>query len=173
MPKISQLSALTVPDPGDELAIVDSSASTTKKITRTNLLKGAPLPADTVDTQAIDDDAVTAPKTDFGGDYSTSEVNTGFKWVDGKDIYKKTVNFGALPNSTTKTVAHGITGLLHVLDHKTEAHDSSFMYSAPHANVSATGTQISIYFDATYIYIVTGTNRSSATAYITLFYTKT
>lgn len=67
MPKISQLTALTVPDSGDELPIVDSSASTTKKITRTNLLKGAPLPADTVDTQAIDDGAVTAPKIDFGG----------------------------------------------------------------------------------------------------------
>ena len=67
MPKISQLTALTVPDSGDELPIVDSSASTTKKITRTNLLKGAPLPADTVDTQVIDDGSVTAPKINFGG----------------------------------------------------------------------------------------------------------
>lgn len=67
MPKISQLSALTTPDSGDELAIVDVSTSTTKKITRTNLLKGAPLPADTVDTQSITNTSVTAPKIDFGG----------------------------------------------------------------------------------------------------------
>lgn len=66
MPKISQLSALTVPDSGDELPIVDVSTSTTKKITRTNLLKGAPLPADTVDTQAIDDGSVTPIKTSGG-----------------------------------------------------------------------------------------------------------
>lgn len=66
MPKISQLAALTTPDSGDELPIVDVSASTTKKITRTNLLKGAPLPADTVDTQAIDDGAVIPAKTSGG-----------------------------------------------------------------------------------------------------------
>ena len=66
MPKISQLTALTVPDSGDELPIVDVSASTTKKITREDLLAGAPLPADTVDTQAIYDGAVTAPKIAAG-----------------------------------------------------------------------------------------------------------
>ena len=47
MPKISQLTALTVPDSGDELPIVDVSTSTTKKITRENLLKGAPIPGGT------------------------------------------------------------------------------------------------------------------------------
>ena len=47
MPKISQLTALTVPDSGDELPIVDVTASTTKKITRENLLKGAPIPGGT------------------------------------------------------------------------------------------------------------------------------
>ena len=83
MPKISQLTALTVPDSGDELAIVDSSASTTKKITRTNLLKGAPLPADTVDTQAIADGAVTTDKLDLsettdGVDTSQSTTSTSF-----------------------------------------------------------------------------------------------
>lgn len=31
----------------------------------------------------------------MGGGYSTSEVNTGLKWIDGKDIYQKTVNFQA------------------------------------------------------------------------------
>ena len=115
MPKISQLTALTTPDSGDELPIVDVSASTTKKITRTNLLKGAPLPADTVDTQAIADDAVTAPKTDFGGNYSTSEVNTGFKWTDGKDIYKKTINWTIASGSGTKNQAHGISNIENVI----------------------------------------------------------
>lgn len=44
----------------------------------------------TVTTAAITDASVTAAKTAFGGDYSTSEVDTGFKWVDGKVIYKRT-----------------------------------------------------------------------------------
>ena len=34
--------------------------------------------------------AVTAVKTNFGGNYSTSEVNTGFTWVNSKPVYKRT-----------------------------------------------------------------------------------
>lgn len=30
------------------------------------------------------------------------------KWIDGKPLYEKTVNFGSLPNATTKKVPHGI-----------------------------------------------------------------
>lgn len=41
--------------------------------------------------------------------YQATEYDTGKKWVDGSDIYRKTVEFGALPNSTTGTVAHGLT----------------------------------------------------------------
>lgn len=38
------------------------------------------------------------------------EYDTGKKWVDGKTpIFRKTVDFGALPNAGAKTVAHGLT----------------------------------------------------------------
>lgn len=43
--------------------------------------------------------------------YSTTEINTGRKWIDGKSIYRKVINFGALPDTTTKNVAHGIVTL--------------------------------------------------------------
>ena len=33
------------------------------------------------------------------------------KWIDNKPIYRKVVNFGALPNASTKTVNHGISNL--------------------------------------------------------------
>ena len=52
MPRISQLPSLTTADNSDEIAIVDTSASTTKKITRGDLLK-APLPANSVTTAAL------------------------------------------------------------------------------------------------------------------------
>lgn len=65
MPRISNLTSLTTPDASDELAIVDTSASVTKKITRSDFLKGAPLPNDTVTTSAITNGAVTASKIDF------------------------------------------------------------------------------------------------------------
>jgi|GEM_PF-3173526 len=40
--------------------------------------------------------------------YSTSEVLTSERWTDGKPLYKKTINFGTLPNNTSKNVAHNI-----------------------------------------------------------------
>ena len=80
MPRISSLPALTQPEANDEIAIVDASAATTKKITRADFLKGAALPADTVDTQAIADGAVTVDKPDFttfvGGTWSKDLTQT-------------------------------------------------------------------------------------------------
>ena len=43
--------------------------------------------------------------------YSTSEVKTNDVWIDGKPIYRKVIDFGALPNTATKSVNHGISGM--------------------------------------------------------------
>jgi hypothetical protein len=44
-------------------------------------------------------------------DYSTTETDTGVKWIDGKPIYRKVVDVGTLPNGTLKTMVHGVTGV--------------------------------------------------------------
>ena len=49
--------------------------------------------------------------------YSTDEHVVG-KWIDGSDIYEKTINTGAMPNTTTKDVAHNITDLGKVIEIK-------------------------------------------------------
>lgn len=41
---------------------------------------------------------------------STEEQPTNQKWIDGKQIYRKVVEFGAVPVSTGN-IAHGITSL--------------------------------------------------------------
>lgn len=46
----------------------------------------------------------------FRSAYSTTEMKTGQVWVDGKEIYRKVVSMGALPNAATKNTAHGISG---------------------------------------------------------------
>ncbi len=43
-----------------------------------------------------------------GKQFSLAEVPTGRLWVDGKPIFRKVVDFGALPNAATKDVAHGV-----------------------------------------------------------------
>ena len=57
--------------------------------------------------------------------YSTSEQWTGGYWIDGKKIYRKVVDCGALPNATTKTVAHGIYNIANVLSMKGWAYSST------------------------------------------------
>lgn len=108
------------------------------------------------------------------GNYSTSEQDTGFTWVDGKHIYKKTVNFGALPDSTNKTVAHGISNLSRVIKIESTSYnsvDSNFTH-IPSPGVSDSIYSMNLQVNATGVRIVTGTNRSNETAYVTIYYTK-
>ena len=42
--------------------------------------------------------------------FSTSEQAIG-KWIDGKTIYQKTINCGALPNATSKSVSTGLSNV--------------------------------------------------------------
>ena len=122
------------------------------------------------DGTGLDDESVTAEKTDFGGNYSTSEVDTGFTWVDGKTIYKKTVNFGSLPNNTTKTTAHGITGVSVFISVTGIATNGSAYFSLPYSDnsgVVATGVS------GSNVFVQTVTDRTAyTTCYITLYYTK-
>lgn len=42
-------------------------------------------------------------------DYDTDEVDTGVKWIDGKEIYRLVVNIGTLPDNDTKTITLGLS----------------------------------------------------------------
>ena len=108
------------------------------------------------------------------GNYSTSEQDTGFTWVDGKHIYKKTVNFGALPDSTNKTVAHGISNLSRVIKIEGTSYrpDQSKFTPLPSPGVSDSTYSTNLQMDATGVTIFTGFDRSNETAYVTIYYTK-
>lgn len=41
--------------------------------------------------------------------YSTSETTTGKTWIDGKPIYRKVIEFGAMSGNNRYTKAHGIS----------------------------------------------------------------
>ena len=99
MPRISQLPSLTAADNSDEIAIVDVSASTTKKITRGDLLK-APLPTKSVTTAAVADNAITADKVDFA---TFPKIQYGGGNLSG--------------NTTTRKFTPSCSGLLVVRSH--------------------------------------------------------
>ena len=120
------------------------------------------------------DGEIIYPQTVSDMDYSTSEQDTGCKWIDGKPIYKKTVDIGALPNAGSKTVAHGIANLGLVIKAEGFASGSGGVrVTFPFASVAAVGDQIAMRFEPTNIVILTGVNRSGFSGYVTLYYTKT
>lgn len=118
------------------------------------------------------DSAVDA-KIAAKGVYSTSEVDTGKTWIDGKKIYRKVVEFGTLPNTTTKAVAHGITNI------GTFVHVSGFcigqsneILPIPLAWPTATSI-IGIYATTINVIVNTAMDRTNYTGYVILEYTKT
>lgn len=103
--------------------------------------------------------------------YSTSEKWTGGYWIDGKKIYKKTINFGSLPNSGEKQVNHGIS-LGNVIKIEGWCFSNALgWYNLPFAASGNWAIEVKIYYNT--VVVVTGVDRSGiSTAYITLYYTK-
>ena len=89
MAKINQYPAKTVPSNNDEFVLHDPASGSTKKMTRGDLIGGAPLPANSVNGQAIADGSVTPEKRsggfkiiehNFTGSTGTNKITgVGFK----------------------------------------------------------------------------------------------
>lgn len=111
---------------------------------------------------------------DAGSNYSTEEQVVG-TWIDGKPIYQKTVNCGALPNNTSKDVAHGISDI----DKATAVYGYGFTSTGgiiplPYVVPGSYATEyVALSANRTNVSIGTGKDRSSLTGYVTLQYTKT
>lgn len=111
-------------------------------------------------------------------DYSTSEVNTGIKWIDGKTIYKKTVASGNLPSAGGQLlIPHGITNIDKVIKIEGTYNDSNVNQATFPINSPSTANDnspaIRTIVLGSNIQISTGSaNRSSLSGYVTLYYTK-
>lgn len=109
------------------------------------------------------------------GDYSLAELETPFKDWNGDIIYKKTVDCGALPDSSFKSVPHNISGLKNVVLLTGIAYNptSGARLVLPGANPN-TGYSTSIAILNTTIDIGTGVDRTAfIQTFITVYYTKT
>lgn len=108
-----------------------------------------------------------------GNDYSTDEQVVG-SWIDGKPVYQKTISCGALPNTTTKTVAHNITNLKRVIHLDGYGYRSSDGNSQPLPYASISNYFVSVNVVGGNIELYAQGDRSSfEESYITLQYTKT
>lgn len=106
--------------------------------------------------------------------YSTSEKATNKYWVDGKQIYRKVVNFGTLPNNDRKTVNHGISSISSWVSIQGVAWESSkSAVPLPHVDTD-NSYSIALWVTSTAIVIKTAQDRTPFTScYVTLEYTKT
>ena len=160
----------------DEVAGVLDVTHNDNGTIKNNAVKTAMLDAANIDASvALKDASITSSKIDFTtlnfGNYSTSEVATEFKWIDGKTIYKKTINFGTLPNATFKDVAHGITGLTAVINTYGYSYSGTTFRPLPFPGSLTNFVGVSL--DATNITVTTATNLTTyTTTYITVVYTK-
>lgn len=104
--------------------------------------------------------------------YAATETLTNKVWVDGKAIYRKVINFGTLPNSTTKSVAHGVSGATFFTDCRGMCKRSDGTHLAlPAAWPGA--VSVACYPDSTNVNIVTGGDLTAyTTCYVVLEYTK-
>ena len=100
----------------------------------------SPAPATAyVGTTNIIDGAVTASKINLstlGGNYSTSEVDTGYTWINGDHVYKKTYSTGALPNNAENNIPHGISNLKRVIKVEGFAYKSYGTWTLPLMDLS-------------------------------------
>lgn len=107
--------------------------------------------------------------------YSTNEHVVG-KWIDGRPVYEKVLDFGTLPNKTTKTVAHGISNLDNFIEIKTISKRSSDLRFYPIPFTAPDTLNIAVRIDSvgSNIRIQTEVDMSDFTqTFITMQYIKT
>lgn len=106
--------------------------------------------------------------------YSTDEKVIG-RWIDGKPLYQKTIDFGKLPNTADKRVNHNISDLKDVLVMYGVAvfTQNGNRISIPLPNVGAVNqNNIALFRNSTSIGVTTYSDRSMCDGYIIIQYTK-
>ena len=129
-------------------------------------------PVDTVTSGNMH--SVTSNAVSRATSYSTDEVDTGKKYINGNNIYSKTYDFGYLPNSTTKTMSLNIDNLEQITKIKGVANKSSgIAIPLPFINISNLSYSVQLSISQNNIEVQTGFNYSEYFARITIEYTKT
>lgn len=105
--------------------------------------------------------------------YSTSEVKTNKVWIDGKPIYRKVVDFGTMPDTAAKSVAHGISSLGTVVELRAMMTNGEGWFLPIPFVSGAFEYQVSVTTSDTNITVTTFMDRTAWHGWAIIEYTKT
>lgn len=106
-------------------------------------------------------------------DYSTTEIDTGKTWIDGKPIYRKVIT-GTLSGTEKQSFPLGINNLGMIISLNGIVSNGNNFFTLPSYRGSGHDTGIQIWADTTYgVSIICENDRAGYTAYIQVEYTKT
>lgn len=109
--------------------------------------------------------------------YSTSETNTGKTWIDGKPIYRKVINVGNIPDTTSKSTAHNIAniGTIIICEGRAVVNTTAkTSIGLPYINTDSSTVCIQVYANVTDVVVKTASSVWTAYAgFVILEYTKT
>ena len=123
----------------------------------------------------------TTVNSKTGGLYQPREISNSEQYFTPKNpqklrnVYRMTVDFGALPNNTTKTVSHGInfTSEFTMTKIYGAASDVDSLQYIPLPYSSATGANIELFVTGSNVTIITNSDRSNfIIAYVVIEYCK-
>ena len=117
----------------------------------------------------------TAFTDDEGGGvhYSTDEFFTGEYWTDGKPIMGKVVDIGALPDTTTKTLNHGIANIDNIITYSGRfARGDGYVLILPFVSLSPQNC-VMLTVNTTSVELNAGSDRSAYSGSVLVKYTKT
>lgn len=130
----------------------------------------------TIQTGSIANGAITKAKLaqDALDNYSLSEVDTGATWIDGKKIYKKTIDFGSEPSANQeKTVNANISNLDKVIRLEGVGFDNSgSSMPLPYAKAKTSDNYELSFYQGKVAIEVGGVSVGMTQIYVTLWYTK-
>ncbi len=181
--KVSEMTEATAFDDGDYTMIVQANQN--KKISKENILGDIEDDISTINSnignlsnlETDDKSSVVNSINELKNAeiYSTNEIKTNKVWIDGKPIYRKVINFGSLPNASSKEVNSNISDLDNIvkLIGVATAQDKT-TYCLPYVSTTSSNYFIDLTFTSSQtVRIRTLVDRSSMNAYVTLEYTKT
>lgn len=131
----------------------------------------------TLTNSAISNVYYSMLKAPFGFPNTFFNVKTGYitmteRFIDGKILYVKRINFGTLPNATIKEVATGLN-MTNISIHEFRALGklgTNAFFPLPYSS-PILEENISILFANNNVRITTNTNRTSISAYVDIYFT--